>query len=72
MYNKIEFTPDGWFVKQLEKEVIADMTPLKNPFLRVKEMTPPEVFAVIMVKHPRDRNKILECRALYRTLFLAR
>ena len=29
--RKVEFTPTGWFVEQLEKEVIATATPLKTP-----------------------------------------
>ena len=70
--TKMEFVPPQWFVMQLEKEITAAMTPLDNPFPRVKEMTPPQMFALIMVKLPRGRNKVFECRTLYRTLLPAR
>lgn len=67
-YVDIVFSPPGWFVEQLEKEVIAAMEPLKNPFPTVKGMTPPRVYGFIRVKLANDRNKIFECRALYHTL----
>ena len=67
-YVEIVFSPPGWLVEQLEKEVIATMAPLKNPFAAVKAMTPPKVFGFIMVELVNDRNKIFECRSLYHTL----
>ena len=61
---KLVFKPAGWFVKKLEKDVIEAITPLRNPFAKVKEMTPPRMYALAMLYTPRDHSKVVECRAL--------
>ena len=64
--TKVVFNPAGWFVEQLEKDVIAAITPLKNPFAKVKDMTPPAMYELAKVYDPSDRTKVFDCRALCR------
>ena len=71
--TKLVFKPAGWFVKKLEKDVIATITPLQNPFPKVKDMTPQGMYALARVNNPKDHTKVFDCRALsHRAHFFSR